>query len=161
MKRDDSRIQDLHALCREAGEQAAGWGIGPGLDMNSGRSAAAARSQRRLPLKVAVVSGLSGLSVLALAVVAAQFRGEPAASAAALLPPTAATRGPAQTLSTPLAGTPHELVRRQGSALLSKDVDQVPLPQLPAQPESGQPGSDTTPAVPTHEERMSQPDGSC
>lgn len=123
MQEDPSRsAQSLSALCEQAGRLAVG------MDAYA-RGAAPCASARRPWLKAALAGGAN---LIALVVVAAQLRDEPAAAddvpaAVASLPPAAA----AAPLPAVAAG-PAEAVRWQGDEL-QVDFDAVPLPQAVAQ----------------------------
>lgn len=117
------RRQSLQALCELAGRNAAGWGPDAGRYGSAAPAGAAALPRRNRLLKAGLVGASS---LLALAVVAAQFQGEPARESAALpavVPQAAPLPSPA-----PVAAAPAEPVRWQDDDLVV-DLDQVPLQQ--------------------------------
>jgi hypothetical protein len=129
MKTEEPRTPPgLYALCQQAGEDAARWQAGATRGSASARRAARAAPPRRRLLKFGLVTGLS---LLTLAVVAAQFRSVPAAArsqvATRALPPPVLDPQP----STVAAASTVEPVRWHGSELLM-DLDEVPLPQAVA-----------------------------
>lgn len=121
MKTGDSQTPlGLRALCQQAGERAEGWhaGTGTGTGGDSARAAAPALLRRKPLLQAGLVGSLS---VLALAVVAAQFRSEPASAGAAVPVPKAVPPQAAQlslSLPAPVAASPSEPVRWQDGELM-------------------------------------------
>jgi len=119
---DSEGAQGLRALCQLAGDQATGWRA----DATGAHAATSAALRRKRLLNVALVGG-PGL--LALAVAAAQFGGEPASVRAELpesaaMPPLAAPLP----LAEPAADDAAAPVRWQGDQLVI-DFEQMPLPQ--------------------------------
>lgn len=160
MKEDDSQAAaGLHALCRQAGEQATAWQAGTRPAGAVARAAAPAAVDRKPLLKIGAVGGLG---LIGLAVVAAQFRSPAPATGAVMpmpVPEAKAAPQPPLPLSAPLPATvvasPPEITR---------EIAAPAAAPARAATEAAPTGAAAAPAIKTPAElelEMSQPGGSC